>query len=200
MDCSHHRKHALICLVRHGETDWNRAGRLQGHTDTPLNSKGRQQALEVARSLAREPWDALYSSHLERALETAAIIGDVLDLSPRADRNLSERFFGGIHGLTAAEMDREFPWHRRSRLGITQMEPDEAFRLRIREVMTRIGRRHLGEKVILVTHGGFMRSFLLNDLLHSGIPQSVGNCEAQRVRYLGPGLWVPESPELNGGR
>jgi len=63
---------ALFCLVRHGETDWNRDKRIQGHLDVPLNDTGRRQALAVRRALAGIPFAAHYASDLARTLETAA--------------------------------------------------------------------------------------------------------------------------------
>jgi len=70
-----------LLLVRHGETDWNAEGRLQGHTDRPLNDYGRRQAKELADRLAGEGADAIYTSDLVRAKATAEIIGDRLGLT-----------------------------------------------------------------------------------------------------------------------
>ena len=66
----------LLYLVRHGETDWNRSRRIQGRTDIELNDTGREQALATSRLLARREWNAVISSPLSRALETASIIAD----------------------------------------------------------------------------------------------------------------------------
>ena len=66
-----------LLLVRHGETDWNAEGRLQGHTDTPLNDYGRRQARALADALAGDDFEALYASDLARARETAEILGGV---------------------------------------------------------------------------------------------------------------------------
>ena len=71
---------ATLILVRHGETDWNAAGRLQGHTDRPLNEYGRTQAKRLAEQLAGDGIAAIYASDLVRARETAEILGERLDV------------------------------------------------------------------------------------------------------------------------
>ena len=95
-----------LLLVRHGETDWNAEGRLQGHTDTPLNDYGRRQARTLADELAGEPIDAVYSSDLARARETAEIVGGRLGLTVVVDPGLREKNWGSWEGLTPAERER----------------------------------------------------------------------------------------------
>ena len=108
-----------ILLVRHGETDWNASGRIQGHSDTPLNAAGRQQAQRAAQRLAPEPVRALYSSDLARAFETATIIGEPLGLTVVTSPRLRERQYGAWEGLTSAEIQARYPeqfamWRARS--------------------------------------------------------------------------------------
>ena len=108
-----------ILLVRHGETDWNATGRIQGHNDTPLNAAGRQQALRAAQRLALQPVRGLYSSDLARAYETAMIIGEPLGLTVVTSPRLRERRYGAWEGLTAAEIQARYPeqfamWRARS--------------------------------------------------------------------------------------
>src|SRR5919108_2705992 len=108
-----------IILVRHGETDWNATGRIQGHSDTPLNAVGREQAQRVAQRLASESVRALYSSDLARAFETATIIGQTLGLSVVTSPRLRERQYGAWEGLTSAEIQSRYPeqfaaWRARS--------------------------------------------------------------------------------------
>lgn len=80
----------MIFLARHGQTEYNDKGRFQGHLPVPLDATGRRQAHELARLAAQRPWAALWSSTLERAMETAAIVGDAIALDPQLDARLTE--------------------------------------------------------------------------------------------------------------
>src|SRR5204862_7367541 len=129
-----------LLLVRHGETDWNAEGRLQGHTDRPLSDYGRRQARELAGDLENEGLVAIYSSDLARARETAEIVGERLGLPVALDPDLREKDWGTWEGLTSVERDRvEF-------VG----ESTEAHRERILAALRQISERHPGEARILV--------------------------------------------------
>jgi broad specificity phosphatase PhoE len=137
-----------LLLVRHGETDWNAEGRLQGHTDRPLSEFGGRQTRRLADDLEDEELEAIYSSDLSRARETAEIVGERLGLPVVLDPDLREKDWGTWEGLTAVERDRvEF-------VG----ESTEAHRERILRALWRISERHPGGgRVLVVTHGGSMR-------------------------------------------
>jgi len=136
-----------LLLVRHGETDWNADGRLQGHTDRPLSDFGRRQARQLAEELAEEKLDAIYASDLSRARETAEIVGVLLGLGVVIDPGLREKDWGTWEGLTGVERDRvEF-------VG----ESTEAHQERMLGALRRIAERHSGGRVLVVTHGGSMR-------------------------------------------
>jgi broad specificity phosphatase PhoE len=136
-----------LLLVRHGETDWNAAGRLQGHTDTPLNDYGRRQARELAERLATDGADAIYASDLARARETAEILAERLGLTVVVDPQLREKDWGNWEGLDPVERDRvEF-------VG----ESTEAHHDRMVRAVRRIGDAHPAERVVIVTHGGSLR-------------------------------------------
>ena len=96
-------------MVRHGETDWNRDSRFQGHADPPLNEVGRVQAQELASELAGETFDAAYASPLERAHETARILAARLHLGVRLREALREVDVGSWSGLTRTEVEARFP-------------------------------------------------------------------------------------------
>jgi len=136
-----------LLLVRHGETDWNADGRLQGHTDRPLSDFGRRQARQLAEELTRDEVEVIYSSDLSRARETAEVIGERLALPVVLDPDLREKNWGTWEGLTAAERDRvEF-------VG----ESTQAHQERMLGALRRIAEKHPGRRVLVVTHGGSMR-------------------------------------------
>ena len=137
-----------LLLVRHGETDWNADGRLQGHTDRPLSDYGRRQARKLAAELCGEEIEAIYSSDLARARETAEIVGEQLGLPIELDPELREKDWGNWEGLTAVERDRvEFAG-----------ESTEAHQQRMLRALRRIAERHSGDgRVLVVTHGGSVR-------------------------------------------
>jgi broad specificity phosphatase PhoE len=137
-----------LLLVRHGETDWNADGRLQGQTDRPLSDYGRRQARQLADELAGEELEAIYASDLSRARETAEIVGKRLGLPVQLDPGLREKDWGSWEGLTAVERDRvEFAG-----------ESTEAHQERILRALRRIAETHPGDgRVLVVTHGGSMR-------------------------------------------
>ena len=87
-----------LLLVRHGETDWNADGRLQGHTDRPLSDFGRRQARQLADELAGEDLEAIYASDLARARETAEIVGEQLGLPVVLEPDLREKDWGTWEG------------------------------------------------------------------------------------------------------
>jgi probable phosphoglycerate mutase len=138
-----------LLLVRHGETDWNADGRLQGQTDRPLSDFGRRQAGHLADELAADgKLEAIYSSDLSRARETAEIVGARVGLPVTLDADLREKDWGTWEGLTPVERDHvEF-------VG----ESTEAHQERTLRALRRIADRHPGEgRVLVVTHGGSMR-------------------------------------------
>ena len=100
----------LIYLVRHGETDWNRARRIQGRTDIHLNDEGRVQAHATGRLLTTRSWSAIVSSPLSRASETAQIIADELRMpEPQLVEALTERNYGAAEGFTNTELAERYP-------------------------------------------------------------------------------------------
>jgi broad specificity phosphatase PhoE len=136
-----------LLLVRHGETDWNAAGRLQGHTDRPLNEHGRRQSRRLAERLEGDGIAAIYASDLARARETAEIVGERLRLTVAVDPDLREKNWGTWEGLTSEErLHVEFAG-----------ETTEEHRERVLRAVRRIAERHPGERVLVVTHGGSLR-------------------------------------------
>lgn len=157
-----------LYLVRHGETEWNRAGRWQGQSDVALSPLGWAQAHAVGQRLAAEPLAAVYTSDLLRARDTAQAIAEVLDrpVPVRADRRLREVDVGHVSGLTRAEVAEAFPdfWAAmRADPFRTPFPGGESYQdLQERAVaaVREIAASHPGEVVAVVTHGGVVRSLV----------------------------------------
>jgi broad specificity phosphatase PhoE len=136
-----------ILLARHGETDWNRDLRFQGHADEPLNDSGRTQAERLADTLRDEQLAAVYTSDLRRASETAEIVATALGLPLAADPRLREIDVGSWQGRTRAEVDGA-PWDG---------ETYDDHRERAVAALVGIAADHPGDRVLVVTHGGTLR-------------------------------------------
>ena len=177
-----------LLLVRHGETDWNRDHRWQGHADPPLNDRGREQARELAAELERP--DVIYASDLSRARETAEILAASNGAPVRIDARLRERYFGAWEGRTSAELEAErgdafARWRAGEGHGADDAEPYVEFAGRVRSFVEDVVERHPDEEVLVVAHGGSIRAILaLADGIdfasaHASIP-SVANCSLAR--------------------
>lgn len=146
----------FLALVRHGETDWNLHGRLQGSSDIDLNATGRAQAREAVHRLEHRRWDLLVSSPLSRAAETADIIGSHLGLQRTATfPDLAERHFGAAEGFTDYDAWSQWPDGR-----YPGMEPRPELITRGVRAVDEIAAAHPDESVIAVAHGGVIRAIL----------------------------------------
>lgn len=149
-------------VVRHGETEWNVAGRVQGHRDSPLTATGRAQAEAIGARLARERFDVLVASDLGRALATAQAIGRHCGLVPARDARLRERSFGEGEGLAYDELDRRWPdvFSRTSASDpdapIPGGETRRQFHERVRAAFEGLARECDGRRVAVVSHGGVL--------------------------------------------
>jgi probable phosphoglycerate mutase len=147
----------LLYLVRHGETDWNLARRIQGSTDIPLNDTGRGQAAATGRLLARRNWDAIYASPLSRAFESASIISSTLGLSaPITVDAIVERNYGEAEGLADPELALRFP----ADADVPGRETRDEVVARVLPALVELAEQHPDQAVIVVSHGGVIRSVL----------------------------------------
>lgn len=162
-----------LILLRHGETEWNALGRLQGHRDSALNPEGLRQADALAARLASVAFSALYCSDLGRALETARRISTRTGHAVVPDARLRERGLGILEGLTRDEARQRHPkvFAEYSAGAPDYVVPGgESTSQRLHhavECLREVGGRHRGERVVVVTHGGVLSLLFRHSL---GIP------------------------------
>ncbi len=149
----------LILLIRHGETDWNHQGRRQGRRDVPLNEQGRAQMRRCADMLKGLPVDAILTSPLSRATESAAILAKALAYPEHHIRRIDgliERDFGDIDGMTQAEL-RAY----RARGGKEKTEPLYMVRERMMRTILSVARQEKHKNLIVVSHSAAIKSLLV---------------------------------------
>ncbi len=158
-----HDQATLLLCVRHGETAWNALQRIQGHTDIALNERGLGQAAALAAALAGQELQAVYSSDLQRARQTAAELARQRGLPLRTDARLRERAFGDFEGHRFADLQALHPldcerWRRRDPQWAAPGggEALEQVQGRVVAALRDIASRHRGHSVALVSHGGVL--------------------------------------------
>jgi probable phosphoglycerate mutase len=189
-----------ILLIRHGETEWNRSGRVQGWRDSALSEAGVAQAQALAARLADEAVERLVSSDLGRARATAAPIAARLGLAVALDPGLRERNYGMLEGRTYPEIARDHPevyaniTRRDPAFVIPHGESGAAFAARVLGALGRIAGAHPGLRVAVVTHGGVL------GVLYRHVMQvtpdaernyALANASINRIRF-GAGGWSIE--------
>lgn len=152
---------ARLGWIRHGQTEWNRLGKIQGVVDIPLSREGIRQAQLLANRLARDNqhrWHGVVCSDLQRAAKTASIIAERLGIPVVTDARLRERSFGDAEGTTAAE--RQALWGEDWRSRVPNQESDEQLVARGSSFVNEHVAKHPGESWLIVTHGSFMACLL----------------------------------------
>ena len=191
-----------IIAIRHGETSWNATGRIQGHTDIPLNATGQAQAQQAAQALADETLAAIYSSDLQRAWQTAQALSTSTQTALYPEPGLRERCFGVFEGRTFAEVAQSHPedshrWRKRDPHLVFPGGGESLLQLRERIAATvqRLAQQHVGEQIALIAHGGVM------DILYRLATQQ--DLQAPRTWALTNTainrlLWTPQGLSLVG--
>lgn len=189
-----------LVLIRHGQTDFNLQHRWQGWSDNPLNEVGRQQAARVACRLARDfkHVEAVYSSPLMRAYETARIIGAELGVPVRLSEGLREVHFGLLEGLTTSEFQGRYPREYEQflqRHDLSYQYPDGESRIgfshRVSDTIRSLIDRHPHDTIVVVCHGGTLRAML--GYFFPGQPETwerfaATNCAVTHVSINGTGV------------
>jgi uncharacterized phosphatase len=145
-----------VCFVRHGETDWNLHGRIQGREDIALNKTGIEQANLSGEHLKNEHWDVLVSSPLQRAKKTAEIIKEYIDIDNIVDMDeFVERGYGEASGMTKKEREEAFPDGN-----IPGVETQAGLSERVMRGLDILAGKYPGKKVLVVAHGGVINAIL----------------------------------------
>lgn len=146
-----------LCMVRHGNTDWNAQHRIQGWTDVDLNDCGIEQANEAAEKIKQyQPFDLIITSDLLRAAHTAEIISDGLDVPLIKNRDIRERKHGILEGRTGDEIRDEYPGLNLFS-AVDGRETMKEFIRRIQVFLKYINDEYDGKSLIVVTHGGVLK-------------------------------------------
>lgn len=180
----------IIGFVRHGRTDWNALGKIQGQTDIPLNEEGTKQAHLLADRLAHDShkWDAVISSNLQRAYTTASIIADKLHIPLlEPDQRLRERYYGEVEGTT--EPERLSRWGEKWREMDTGKESDASVRARGREFLDSQYAEHPDRNLLIVSHGSFLGQ-IFEELCGHVSDEYIGNMSYTILEYHNGG-WTP---------
>ena len=193
----------ILFLFRHGETDWNREGRLQGHIDTPLNATGLAQAHALGESLRPHRLDAVLSSDLSRALTTAQIVATAIGVPLFIEAGLRETNVGAAEGVLWAEAKTRFGeglterWYSDGDVAFPGGETGIATRTRGLAALRRFAAAHSYRRIGVSTHGAMVRQ-LMKHALPAGTHAGVRNTALYVLRYepASERLMVVEREEL----
>ena len=163
-------KKTEIIFIRHGETEWNSQQRMQGHSNSDLSSVGQSQIQALGQWMKNVPFDHIYSSDSLRAKQTAEAITQFSGHELKIDLRLREKNLGVFEGLTSDEARKRHPEvfslfkTAGSKYVIDEGESTQQLRNRALEIVDEIRIKHLEERVLVVTHGGFIRVVMKHSL------------------------------------
>ena len=177
----------ILGLLRHGQTDWNLALKLQGSSDIPLNETGRQQARTASQHIFQQDWDVVIASPLSRAKETAEIVAAEMGARVVLVPELIERSFGAAEGMLFQEWRKISETHEH----IEGLESLEDLNIRCENILALIKNQYDGQRVLAVSHGALIRK-LLSFVSSNEIPRDgdrLGNASLNKLTFM-DGLWT----------
>jgi probable phosphoglycerate mutase len=188
-----------LLFIRHGETDWNRQQRFQGQIDVPLNAMGHAQAARLGQRLAAETHDALFSSDLTRARETAAPMAAAWGRQPVLVPGLREQSFGVLEGLDVPTIKQQHAalWQQwlehRADFALPGGESLRQFHARVIDAVRQLVADAAGQRLVIVTHGGVLDMLwrTANGLPLDGLRAcEIPNTGLNRLRWAGGTLHI----------
>ena len=188
-----------IIIIRHGETEWNKTGCFQGHSDVPLSAEGRAQAAMLGKNLSVDHVDMIYASDLTRAMETAAPLAQRFGLEVISDPQLRELNFGAWEGRNFNDVNAENPNAMKNfytdpeQADIPESEPFPEFQRRVAGRVREIVAQERGKRIVIVSHGASIR-ILFADILSMPIRSiwhvSQLNTAVNKIRFEDDGFAV----------
>lgn len=175
-----------IVFIRHGQTDWNKLGKVQGRTDIELNEKGIDQARITADLIKDEKFDVIVSSPLKRVRQTVEIINEGRNLPVVFDNGVIERGFGVYEGVHWSAVDFGVFWDLETIVPIENGESLSDFLDRVKLFLERLKEQYEGKKVLIASHGGvsIAMQYIFNGLADDGyLPKGIKNCEVIKFNY-----------------
>ena len=173
-----------VTIVRHGQTEYNYLGKLQGRSNIPLNDTGRRECNKIKYSLKEEKFDICFASPLIRTVETAMIlVGDRVEI--KIDDRLIERDFGSLEGTDFKNYDSVIHWDYKLNLSDNGIEPVQDIIKRVSDFVDYLKENYSDKDVLIVTHGAIVRALhhiLNNTDLNSNLCNfTIGNCYIEQV-------------------
>ncbi len=166
------KNYCRIYFVRHGLTDWNVLGKVQGHSDIPLNEEGKKQAKNLAKKLTNVNFYRVFSSDLIRAKQTAEIIALEKKLTVQVTKALRERCFGKLEGIEWKKNQKQLDliWKKLKKLtdvdkkllNLGEIEDNEQLMGRFIPFVRKVAISYPKKNILMVTHGGLLRAFLIH--------------------------------------
>lgn len=199
-------KAAELYIVRHGETFWNREKRIQGQLDCELSPTGRRQVEALATGLQQHTFDAIYSSDLQRAYDTAYATAKYLSMPVQTKTCLRERHFGVLQGLCVEEAREQLPevvrnYQNQPDYHIPQGESPAQFSRRCLDCLEALATAHDGGKILVATHGGVLKRLLIHIFALSGgnpFPFRVYNAAINVFQFSPQSGWFLDSWGIRG--
>ncbi len=173
-----------VTIVRHGQTEYNHLGKLQGISNIPLNDTGRRECAKIKYNLKNEHFDICFTSPLIRTVETAMIlVGDRVEI--KIDDRLIERDFGKLEGTDFKDYDGVKHWDYNLNLGDNGIEPVQDIIKRTKDFVEYLKQNYNNQSILIVTHGSIVRA--LHHILHNTDLNSelcnftIGNCYVETI-------------------
>lgn len=175
-----------LWIIRHGQTDWNKNGKIQGSTDVELNETGIKQAEDTIQTFNEYNFDLIICSTLKRAIKTAQIINKEKNIEIKYDSRLIERHCGDYEG-TPTTLDEEPLFNINTNVSTHNIEPVNDLYKRVSSILDEVKEKYKDKRVLLVTHGGTTRAIeaYFFGVDEKGImpPETIKNCEIREYEY-----------------